>query len=121
MTITAEVKGKTADRFRAYAAEKLTRKPNAEDHYKRAKDGKPPYAPGVRIRYDGQQVAFSGDVTGSDVAIAAGETVVTTVVFYNGAVEDETVVGSVEVNAAGDIQIELVEPKDPAEIEFVDE
>ena len=57
------------------------------------------------------EVANSGDV-GSDgkVAFDAGpETVVSTVVFYSGELDDEAVVSVVEVGSSGPIKVEAPE------------
>ena len=127
MALSVEISGKVVERFRAYAAARITRKPTGEDHYKRAIDGKPPLAAGSRLRYDAHQVAFEGDViaaTGATVMIPAGETAITHVVFYRGPASDEVVVGSLhDINATGDIAISLVlvEPEPAAEAEVIDE
>jgi hypothetical protein len=115
--LTAEVAGLKADRFRAYAQEKLLRKPGVADHIKRVQEGKPPLMAGSRVRYDGHEVAFEGKVSGSKVKIEAGDKTIARVVFYKGPVAEEVVVGSVDVNAAGDVEIEIVEPKDDADAE----
>lgn len=124
MTFTVEVAGKSADRFRAYTAARIMRKPSTDDHIKRAVEGKPPLSKKARIRYDAEQIAIEGDVAGSSLTIKAKDTVITRVVLYKGAREEETVVGAVETNASGNIQIDLVEPVDPVEEgepEIVDE
>lgn len=118
MPYTAEVKGKTADRYRAYTAEKMLRKPKGSDHAKRAAANLPPLGDGSRIRYDVEQVALQGSVTGAAINISTPLTI-TKVVFYKGPVEEEVTVGSVDVNATGVIDINLVEP--PPEAEIVDE
>lgn len=110
MSYTAEVKDGAADRFRAYTITKTTRSPTGEDHVRREREGKPMLAPGSRIRYDVEEVAFSGDVNGAAVSIAAKDVTVTRVVFYAGPIEGEAVVGSVDVNGSGDIAIALVPP-----------
>jgi hypothetical protein len=68
-----------------------------------------------------ENVAVEGPVTGSSVVIAAGTTVITRAVFYRGPAENEVVVGSVDVNAAGDIAVTLVEPADASATVIVDE
>jgi hypothetical protein len=116
MSFTAEVKGKAADRYRAYAAEKFLRNATVADYVKRAADNLPPLKQGAKIRYDGEVVALEGDVTGDAVSISAGAVTITKVVFYKGPIEAEVVVGSVEVNIGGTIEISLVEPDDGVEI-----
>lgn len=108
--LQAEVKGKSADRFRVYAKTKLLRSPNAEDYNKYAAAGKP-LPPKAKIRYDGEEVVHEDDM-GSDttVSLDAGDATITKVVFYKGPLATEVVVGSVDVNAGGQIEIELIEP-----------
>lgn len=110
MSFTAEVKGKSADRYRAYHTAKSVRKPVAQDHIERAEKNLPPIPDRAKVRYDGQHVALEGQVSGSSVSIAAKDVTITKVVFYAGPVEEERVVGSVDVDSSGDIVIELVEP-----------
>lgn len=111
MSITAEVVSRKADRFRAYTTAKMLRSPRYEDNVKRHDQNLPPYPKGAQIRYDVQQVAMEGSVSGDKVTIVADPaTVITKVVFYAGPVEEETVVGSVDVNASGTIEIDFVEP-----------
>lgn len=110
MTLTVEIEGKAADRFRAYAATKLTRKPSAADHYKRSQKKLPAFDQGARIRYDGEKVVLEGPVTGDMVKIDGKDAVLTKVVFYRGPVAAETVVGSVEVGGAGAVEIKIVAP-----------
>lgn len=109
--LTAQTKHAPALRYRAYAVTTLTRKPTAEDHIALANAGKK-FAPGQRVGYRGEDVAFEGDVvegTGgaSGVSFDAGKTVVTRVALYAGPVEEEVCVGSVEVNASGSIGIAI--------------
>lgn len=123
MKITAEVAGKTADRFRAYGAAKMTRKPRLEDHTARAVAEKRAFTKNQRIRYDVEQVVAEGKVNGSGILTVSAEdgAVITRVVFYGGPVESEVVVGSVEVGEAGPVDIELVEPAAVDKIEVLDE
>lgn len=115
MAYTVEIKGKSADRFRAYGAAKLTRNPRVADHIKRAEAKLPPFKPGTKIRYDGEEVAIEGAVSGEALSITTEPgTTITKVVFYKGPVETEAVVGSVEVNATGRIDIEFVDPDQAA-------
>jgi hypothetical protein len=113
MAHLVKVPGATAERFRAYARRPLTRKPNAKDYMAAGKAGRV-IKPGTRIEYEGEDIAAQGAVVGDKLSLDAGAIVITKVVFYNGPVEAEAVAGSVEVNAAGHIEIELVEP-DPDE------
>lgn len=108
MSFTAEVTGGKADRFRAYVKGPMTRKPRVTDHVARAEDGKKPFKPGDRVEYEVEHVGQEGSVSGSSVSISSTE-VVERVVFYAGPVEEEVVVGSVAVGAAGGISITLVE------------
>jgi len=114
MPYTAEVKGKSADRFRAYAAAKALRSPNAADHIKRHEAGFPALDKGAKIRYNVEEIALDGAVEAGSVSLTS-DTVITKVVFYRGPVENEAVVGSIDINASGQIDIELVEPTDAAE------
>lgn len=125
MDVKAEVEGKAADRFRAYSAEKLTRKLTAEDHMKRAKEGKPAAKRHHRIQYDGEQVVVEGSVgTQGMVSISTpnGKTI-TRVVFYKGKPAEEVVVGMVEVNTTEHVSVELIEPvvPDPNKIEILED
>ena len=121
--LTVEIKGKSADRFRAYAAVKLMRRPNVDDYIKRGAADLPAYPKGTKIRFDGEQVAIEGLVSGTTLSfVTEPGTTITKVVFYKGPVETEVVVGSVEANATGAIDIEMVEPPaDLAEDLIVDE
>lgn len=125
MSYTAEVKGKAADRFRAYASAKSLRSPTAADHIKRHEAGLPMLEKGAKIRYQVEDVVLEGDVKTDSVSFTAEPgTTITRVVFYKGAVETEAVVGSVEINATGQIDIALIEPPDvaaPAGPQIVDE
>lgn len=107
-----EVKGMSADRFRAYAMAKLTRRPTGEDHVARHIKKLPPFGKGARIRYDGEQPVLEGEVgVGPKFTVAAPKgATITKLVLYKGPIETETVVGSIEVNSAGKIEIEMVEP-----------
>jgi len=106
-----EIPGKSADRFRAYHTVKLLRTPTPEDHAARAVKTGQPYPKGAKIRYNGQEPTIEGDVTGEAVSISAPEGVtITKVVFYKGLVEEETVVGSLDVNEGGEISISILEP-----------
>jgi hypothetical protein len=109
MSYSVEVKGKSADRFRAYGQVDLTRKPSIADHVKAANSGKP-FKAGDRVSYKGADVVAEGKVTGSSVTVPAGKTQIERVVFYKGDVADERVVGSIDVNATGEVKIDLVEP-----------
>jgi hypothetical protein len=116
MSLTCEVKGKAADRYRAYAAGKSLRNATVADFIKRAEQKLPPLSIGAKIRFDVEVVAIEGEVKGETVSISAGEVTIIRVVFYKGPIETEVVVGSVEVNAAGVIEIAMVEPDDSVEI-----
>lgn len=111
MTFTVEIKG-VAHRFRAYTSSVLSRKPNVDDIFERAKSGGKKFKKGEKVSYAGIDVAVEGTVTGTAVSFDSGSESITSVVFYRGPAEAETVVGSVEINAAGPIDIELVEPED---------
>lgn len=110
MKVSVEVKGRAADRFRAYAVEKLTRKPTVADHVERAKKGGAPFKREDRIEYEGEQIAFSGGVSGSSFSINAIRKTVTRIVLFSGPLHSESVVGSAIVNATGKIEVDLVEP-----------
>lgn len=121
--ITAQVKGRSADHFRAYAKTKLTRRPNLEDHRKRADAGKEPFANNARVRHSVEEAVIEGPVTLADAVFTldAGEQTISRVVFFNGTGDESQVVGAVDVNSPGKIEIELVEPKDPNAPEVFDE
>jgi hypothetical protein len=121
MTIKLEVVGMKADRFRAYAFEKMLRKPRREDISKRAAEGKPDYKLTDRIRYDVEEVVLEGPVTGTTFTVDAKDKTITRMAFYTGPVEEEVCVGGGEVNATGKIDIEMIEPVDPSEGEIFDE
>lgn len=112
--LQVEIKGKSADRFRAYAAAKLLRSPSAQDHIDRAKSGKSPLPPRSKIQYDGEEPLIEGNVEGEGLTLSVpkGKSV-TRVAFYKGDVETEVCVGAIEVNAGGKIEIEFIEPVDP--------
>jgi hypothetical protein len=122
MTYTVNIAGKSADRFRAYAATKLLRKPQVDDHIKRAEAKQPPLEEGAKIRYDGETIVAQGDVTGENVSFIAADYTITKVVFFKGPVETEAVVGSVDINAAGAIEIEIADAAavEAAEPQIVD-
>lgn len=111
--LQVEIKGKSADRFRAYAEANLLRSPSAQDHIDRAKAGKSPLPPRSKIQYDGEEPLIEGDIVGEGLALSVpkGKSV-TRVAFYKGSVETEVCVGAVDVNAGGKIEIEFVEPLD---------
>lgn len=131
MSITAEIKGKSADRYRAYAAAKMLRRSSIDDQAKRADAKLAPLTKGAKIRYDVEEVVSEGAVSGESLAFNAPDGVtITKVVFYKNTsresdnehhtIEDEEVVGSVDVNAAGAISITIIEPVED-ETEIVDE
>src|SRR5688572_25516964 len=108
--LQVEIKGKSADRFRAYAAAKLLRRPTAQEAVKLD------LPPRSKVRYEGEEIAVEGEVTtGAAVINGPKGLTITRVVFYKGPRESEVVVGSIDVNANGKIEIEFVEPMvDPA-------
>ena len=124
MNLNIEVKGK-AERYRVYKKAKLLRAPNAQDGYERAKAGLPPLGPQAKIRYDGEQIAQEGDISGTSLSLTPkdGEEF-TKVVLYSGDIEEEKVVGSGNVTEAGPVSVELTElPEQDGEVEngIVDE
>lgn len=117
-----EVKGLAADRYRAYAIGKLLRRPTVADHVARHERKLPPLGKGARIRYDGEFPVQEGDIgKGPKFVVSAPKGVMLTrVVLYQGPIESEIVVGSVDVDSSGKIEIEMIEPVDPVD-EVVDE
>ena len=110
-----EIKGKRADRFRAYAVAPLLRSPNAVDIAARATAGKPPYPQRTKIQYDGEEPLLEGSVSGSSLALSVPKgKEVTRVAFYRGDIEDEVCVGSIEGPITGKVDLEFVEPADPS-------
>lgn len=131
MSITAEIKGKSADHYRAYANEKMLRRPRVDDHIKRADAKLAPLNKGAKIRYDVEQVVLEGTVSGTNVSFTtAPDVIITKVVFFkkttresdneHHTIEEDEVVGSCEVNATGAISIIIVEPV-AEEAQIVDE
>lgn len=123
MSFNAEIVGKSADFYRAYASDKMLRRPSNEDHIKRAAAKAAPLTKGAKIRYDVEQVVMEGKVTGDALTLSTKEGVtITKVVFYKNETneeapvnehhtfEDAQVVGSCDVNATGTIVINIVEP-----------
>jgi hypothetical protein len=120
--LKVEIKGKSADRFRAYAVAPLLRSPNADDIHRRAAAGKQPYPARTKIQYDGEEPLIEGDVKGEGLSLGVpkGKTV-TRIAFYKGEVSEEVCVGSVDVNAGGRIEIEFAEPVDTSAPNIVKE
>ena len=102
---------KPAQRFRVYAKTPALRRLTLDDHLKRAAQGKPPLKSRGRVRYQVDGVVVDGKVSGDSVTINAKDPV-SQVVFYAGPVDREEVVGSLDVNDSGKIDIDLV--VDPA-------
>lgn len=99
------------DRYRAYTAAVATKKTVEVD---------PDTLKARRVRqeYAVDEVAFEGKPDKADAAtFDAGDVTVTRIVFYAG--EEETVVGSVDVNASGAISATCPDPEplpDPDEL-----
>ena len=56
---------------------------------------------------DAEDIALTGPVTNNAVSFDAGDMVITKVVFYEGEGDDEAVIGSVDVNASGYVDVSL--------------
>ncbi len=80
------------DRFRAYAAADKNRTVKA------VKDGK---LAKLRQTWSTEEIAHEGKSVSDQAVFDSGETVITRIVFYAGKPEEESVVGSVEVNRSG--------------------
>lgn len=108
MPFKVHIASKSADRYRVYAPVKLLRSPNQEDILKRGT----PFPKGAKVRYDGEDILAEDKVMKGDrqtISLPSGVTA-SRVVFYKGKRDAETVVGSVDVNAAGTLEIDIVEP-----------
>ena len=109
--LQVEIKGKKADHYRAYGQVKLLRKPTLEEqiaHLDKTGSSMPKRS---KMRYIGEDIIAEGDVTTGAVGFSAPkDQKVTRVVFLLGRGDEETVVGSVDVNAGGKIDIEFIEP-----------
>ncbi len=86
-----------ADRFRAYTTGQASASQWAFENGERIRS---------RSEWDVEDVAFEGDITAGKAKFDAGDALITKVVFYTGDAENETVVGSVDVNASGKISVE---------------
>lgn len=82
------------ERFRAYAAEPAISR--------RVVGGEK-----LNVQHQVENPAFEGDVADGAASFDAGATLVTRVVFYGGAPEEEVVLGQVAVNQSGQISVEL--------------
>lgn len=117
MDVELQISGKSADRYRAYCAVKLTRRATVQDALDLTAAGKK-VGPRTLIRYDGEDIAAEGSVSGESFTAAADKPI-TRIVAYKGPVETEVVVGSVEVSPPDkSVAVTIIEP--PSGDEVVD-
>jgi hypothetical protein len=83
-----------AERFRAYAVETA--------QSRRTVDGEK-----QNVSHDVENPAFEGKVVGGVAKFDAGQVKISRVVFYGGPVDEEAVLGEVEVGKSGKISAEL--------------